>query len=429
MSLGDAPVVVTGAGVVSPIGVGFESFADGLMAGRSGGRVIDRYDTTEHRSRICCPADDFDPLVWLTPRDAKRMDRAAQMAIAAATMAAEDAGILDAGASASDGGRVSRLDPGRVDPLRVGVVTGCCAPMEWVWRAHVACFTKGPRTVPPTTVLATYPDASGARISIALGSHGPCQTVSTACASGADAIGWARLMLRAGWADVVIAGGVEAPITPSATIAFGQARSLSTRNDDPAHASRPFDADRDGFVMGEGAGLVVLEREADARARGARIRGRIAGYAANADAHHMTQPEPDAEWQAAAITDALRDAGIAPADLDYVNAHGTSTPLNDPTETRALRRALGAHAEQVPISSTKSMTGHGLGAAGGLEVCAVLACMERGQVHPTINLDRPDPACDLDYTPGVARARPIRWALSESFGFGGKNAALVIAAP
>jgi 3-oxoacyl-[acyl-carrier-protein] synthase II len=408
-------VVVTGLGVLAPIGIGVDAFTAGLLAGRSGGVAIDDVDTAGWRSTIACRIRDFRPETWLSPRQIRRMDRTGQLGVVAARLAMADAGI----------------DPAALDPearARMAVVTGTCAPMDWVWVAHEACFTRGPRSVPPTTVLATFADAAAAQIAIEVGAQGPCVTVSTACSSSADALGHALLLLRAGRCDRVIAGGVEAPVVPSAMIAFGQARALSERNDAPATASRPFSADRDGFVMGEGAALLVLERESDARARGARIYGEIAGYGATCDAHHMTVPDPTGVPQRRALEQALRDADASASDVDWVNAHGTGTPLNDASETRVLRALLGARADAVPVSATKSMTGHGLGASAAIEVAATLVCMRAGQIHPTINLVEPDPACDLDYVPHTARAHAVKLALCSSFGFGGHNAGIVVRA-
>lgn len=407
-----AEIAITGMGVVSPVGIGLAAFEDGLFAGRSAGRAYTGYDTDGWRSRIACPVPDFDPSRWLAPRAARRMDRTGHFGVAAATMAFEDAGLA--------------LED--VDRSRVAVITGTCAPMEWIWAAHETCFTRGPRLVSPTTVLATFPDAAAARIAEALGLHGPCHTLSTACASGADALGYAMLMLRADLVDVVVAGGVEAPIVPAALIAFGQARALSERNDAPEAASRPFAVDRDGFVMGEGAGLVVLERAADARARGARLRGLLGGHAATSDAWHMTNPEPSGEQRLRAIRLALAQAGVSADDLDFVSAHGTGTPPNDVSEAQVLRKLFGHRADGVPVTAPKSMLGHGLGAACGLSVCATLICLARQSVHPSINCETQDPACDLDLVRGSPRPVRARTALVNAFGFGGKNAALVLRA-
>lgn len=409
-------VVITGLGVLTPIGIGPAAFEAGLLSGRSGGGPVVGWDTTGWRSTVACRIADFDPRAWLTARQIRRMDRTGQLGVVAARMAVEDAGL-----------DVRRLDD--ASRARVAIVTGTCAPMDWIWNAHEAHFTKGARAVPPTTVLAAFPDAAAAQIAIEIGAQGPCHTVSTACSSSADALGHALLLLRAGRCDVVIAGGVEAPVVPSAMIAFGQARALSERNDDPATASRPFSADRDGFVMGEAAALVVLEREADARARGARVYGELAGYGSTCDAHHMTVPDPTGRPQRRALEQALADAGAGPEDIDWVNAHGTGTPLNDVTETRTLRALLGPRADAVPVSATKSMTGHSLGASAAVELVATLLCMRAGRIHPTINLFTPDPECDLDYVPHEARPHRVRLTLSTSFGFGGHNAALVVRAP
>ena len=402
-------IVVTGLGIVSPIGIGRAAFTEGLFAGRNGAGTVDFWDTRDWRSRICCRARDFAPEVWLDPKSVRRMDRTGQFGVAAAQMALVDAG----------------LDPRAMSKTRVAVVTGTCAPMEWVWTAHEACFTKGPKLVPPTTVLATFPDAAAARIAMQFGFQGPAPTLSTACASGADALGHALLLLRAGLCDVALAGGVEAPIVPSVMIAFGQARALSERNDSPLRASRPFARDRDGFVMGEGAGLLVLERRADAVARGARIDATFAGYAATTDAWHMTAPEPTGAQRLRALREALQMAGMEPEDVDFVEAHGTGTPQNDENETRVLRALFGPRATQVPAPALKSMVGHGLGAAAGLAACAAVVSLQAQRLHPTLNLDDPDPACDLDHVPGTSRAALLRSGLVGAFGFGGKNAALV----
>jgi 3-oxoacyl-[acyl-carrier-protein] synthase II len=402
-------VVVTGLGVVSPIGIGRAAFTEGLFAGRNGAGPVDFWDTRDWRSRICCRVRDFAPERWLDPKAARRMDRTGHFGVAAAHLALEDAGLV----------------PGSLPRERVAVVTGTCAPMEWVWVAHEACFTRGPRFVPPTTVLSTFPDAASARIAMRFGFQGPAPTLSTACASGADAIGHALLLLRAGMCDVALAGGVEAPIVPSAMIAFGQARALSERNDDPESASRPFAQGRDGFVMGEGAGLLVLERRADAEARGARIDAVLTGYGATTDAWHMTAPEPQGTQRERAMIEAVRMAGLSADDIDFVEAHGTGTPQNDENETRVLRRFFGARAGAVPAPALKSMVGHGLGAAAGLAACAAVVSLGAQRLHPTLNLAERDPECDLDHVAGQSRPAALRRGLVCAFGFGGKNAALV----
>jgi 3-oxoacyl-[acyl-carrier-protein] synthase II len=403
-------VVVTGLGVVSPIGIGRAAFTHGLFSGRNGVGPVDFCDTRDWRSRICARVRDFDPGDWLEARAARRMDRTGHFGIAAATQALRDAG----------------LTPEALDRRRVAVVSGTCAPMEWVWTAHEACFTRGPRHVPPATVLATFPDAAAAQIALRFGFTGPAPAVSTACASGADALGHAWLLLRAGLCDVALAGGVEAPIVPSAMIAFGQARALSERNDDPQAASRPFALGRDGFVMGEGAGLLVLETRRHAAARGARIDAVLAGYGATTDAWHMTAPEPEGTQRVRALEAALATAGLDPASVDLVEAHGTSTPQNDENETRVLRALFGERAARIPVPALKSQVGHGLGAAAGLAAAAAVVCLEHQRVHPTLNLDDRDPACDLDHVAGVSRPAALRTALVCAFGFGGKNAALVL---
>lgn len=402
-------VAITGIGVLTSIGQGKDAFWDGLQAGRTNARPITHFDASEHRVTFAAPISDFEPEVHLG-RDARRMDRTVQLGVVAARQVVADAG----------------LDLDGVDREEIGIFTGTCSPMDWVWQQHVAYFTKGVRAVSPFTVLCTYPDAAGAAIAIDLGITGPNMTLSSACSSAADALGHAFHLIRGGSLQRAIAGGVEAPIVPNTMMAFAAARALSTRNDDPTHASRPFDRQRDGFMMGEGAGLVLLERWDLAEARGAHIYGELAGYGATCDAHHMTVPREDCREQARALRLALKTAGLGPEDVDYVNAHGTSTPLNDATETRTLKQVFGPRAGAIPVNSTKSMLGHPLGAAGGIELVATLLQMGHGRVHQTLNLTDPDPECDLDYVPEGPRAHPIEVAVSNSFGFGGKNSVLVV---
>jgi len=418
---GRAEVTITGLGVVSPIGVGLDAFAEALFAGRSAGRHVEGFDTREWRSLVCCPVSGFEPTDFMERRAAKRMDRAGHLGVAAAQLALRDAGLWASTTAATLIG---------VDPNRVAVVTGTCAPMEWVWTAHEACFTRGPRAVPPSTVLASFCDAAAAQIAIHVGAFGPCHTVSTACASGADALGLALWLLESDQADVVIAGGVEAPIVPSTMIAFGQARALSERNDAPESASRPFAIDRDGFVMGEGAGLLILERREFARARGAPVRAVLASHAATCDAAHMTAPAEDGVQRARAMRLAVERAGLAPSDLGAVLAHGTGTPHNDVNETQVVRAVFGPHADALGVPALKSMVGHGLGAAAGLAAVAGVLCLQAQRLHPTLHLTdaRLDPRCDLDYVRHGARPARLKHLALNAFGFGGKNACVVLSA-
>jgi len=424
----DAPAV-TGLGVVSPIGVGLEAFEDALFSGRSAGRRVEGFDTREWRSLVCCPVSDFEPTDFMERRAARRMDRAGHFGVAAAQMALRDAGLWGptSGPSGHAGSASALIG---VEPTRVAVVTGTCAPMEWVWTAHEACFTRGPHAVAPSTVLASFCDAAAAQIAIHIGAFGPCHTVSTACASGADALGLALWLLASDQADVVVAGGVEAPIVPSTMIAFGQARALSERNNAPETASRPFAIDRDGFVMGEGAGLLVLERPAFARARSARARATVASHAATCDAAHMTAPAEDGVQRARALCLALERAGLTPGDVGAVLAHGTGTPQNDVNETQVLRTVFGAHADALGVPALKSMVGHGLGAAAGLAAVAGVLCLQAQRLHPTLHLTdaRLDPRCDLDHVRSGPRPARLEHIALNAFGFGGKNACVVLSA-
>ncbi|HEX2057131.1 MAG TPA: beta-ketoacyl-ACP synthase II [Actinomycetota bacterium] len=404
--------VVTGLGLVTPIGIGVEAVWDALVSGRSGAAPVEGLDVAAYETRIACQVHDFDPTDFMGPREAGRCDRFAQMAVAAGVMAWEHAGLDDA-----------------TDRDRTGVVVGSGIGGLYTIEQQIAAMARGgPRRVSPFTVPMLMPNAAPAAIAMRLGLRGVNHCVASACATGAHAIGEALLALRAGRADVVLAGGSEATITPLALAAFARMGALSTRNDDPAGASRPFDAGRDGFVCGEGAAVLVLETEAHARRRGARAIARLAGYGASADAFHLTQPDPEGDGAVRAMTMALDDAGVTPQDVDYVNAHGTSTPYNDRVETLALKRALGTESKRIPVTSTKSQTGHLLGAAGALEAAATALIIERGIIPRTLNLEDPDPECDLDYVPGEAREERVGVALSNSFGFGGQNACLVLRA-
>ena len=403
-------VVITGLGVLTSIGLTKNTFWEGLRTGRSGVRTITNYDMEGQRCTCAGQIRDFDLEAHVGGKQARRMDRTCQLGVSAARQVIADSGL--------------RLD--EVDRNRIGVLTGTCNPMDWIWKAHQAYFTRGVKAVNPFTVLATFPDAAASNIALDLGLHGTNLTLSSACSSSADALGYALSLIRSGILDRAITGGVEAPVVFSTITAFGAARALSGHNDTPETASRPFDRTRDGFVLGEGAGLVLLERLDLALARGAHIYGELAGYGSTCDAWHMTAPREDCEQQARAVEMALKDAGVTIEQVDYINAHGTSTPLNDVTETRTIKKVFGNRAYSIPISSTKSMVGHTLGAAGGIEVVATLLSMQEGMIHPTINYQEPDPDCDLDYTVEGARELKVDVAVSNSFGFGGKNSVLVL---
>ncbi len=403
-------VVVTGMGVVSPIGIGLDAFWSALVEGRSGVGPITRFDASGLDCRIAAEVHDFEPERYMDRKEARRTDRFAQFALAATAMALQDAGLDD------------KLPLGE----RAGAVIGSgIGGMETWETGHRSLLERGPGRVSPFTVPMMIPNMAAGLVSIRFGLKGPNRCTVSACASGADAIGDAFRIIQRGDADLMVAGGAEAAITPFSIAAFAAAKSLSTRNDDPPRASRPFDRDRDGFVMGEGAGILVLESLEHARARGARIHAEIIGYGATGDAFHITQPAPEGRGAARAIKAALDDAGIGPEAVGYINAHGTSTEYNDWYETAAIKQVFGEHAWRIPISSTKSMTGHLLGAAGGVEAIACVLAIERGVIPPTINLEHPDPRCDLDYVPNAARPARVDVAISNSFGFGGHNAVLV----
>jgi 3-oxoacyl-[acyl-carrier-protein] synthase II len=403
-------VVITGVGVISPIGSGKEAFWDGLMTGRSGAGPITQWDASDLPVHIACEVDDFDPSPWIDPREVGRTDRFTQMAVAAASLAIEDAGLHDFGQSE-----------------RVGVIVGTgIGGLSTIEREHSNFLRGGPRRVSPFMVPRLMPNAAAAAIAMKHRLFGPNYAPTSACATGAHSIGEALRYIGAGDADVMIAGGSEAALTPLSVAAFARMGALSRRNDDPERASRPFEKNRDGFVFGEGAGIVVLERREHAEARGAKPIAGLAGYGASADAFHVTQPDPEGAGAALAMRLALKDAGVGPGDIDYINAHGTSTPYNDRIETVAIKNALGVESKKVAISSTKSQTGHMLGAAGAIEAAVCALALERGRIPGTINLDESDPDCDLDYVADGPRDLGIEVALSNSFGFGGQNACLVL---
>jgi 3-oxoacyl-[acyl-carrier-protein] synthase II len=406
-------VVITGLGAVTPLGIGVEPFWRGLIAGQSG---IDRMTLTDPSNYPCQVAGEvrgFDPLHFMEAKEARRMSRATQFAVAAAKMAIEDSGI----------------DLSSEDLTAIGVIlgTGTTAFPETEAGARTM-LSKGGMRLSPFFVPIVLPNMPACQVSIQFGLRGYNSTITTACAASTQSIGEAYETICRGDADIVLSGGAEAPICELGLAGFSVMRALSTHNDDPPKASRPFDATRNGFVPGEGAGIVVLEELQHAMARGARIYAEVAGYASSSDAYHVTAPDPDGDGAAQAMALAVADAGLRPEDIDYINAHGTGTPLNDAVETKAIKRVFGDHAYKLAISSTKSMIGHLLGGAGGVEAVATVLSVYHGIVHPTINLHNPDPECDLDYVPNEARVMRVRAAMSNSFGFGGQNACLVIKA-
>ena len=402
--------MVTGLGLVTPLGTGTEANWDALVAGRSGVRPITRFDAGTLPARIAGEVPDFDPERFLDRREARKMDVFIQYAVAAAQMAMDDAQLA-----------APLAQPERVGVI-IGVGMGGLATLEDCFPALVE---RNFRRVSPFMIPRLIPNMAAGHVAMRFGARGPNYATTSACASGAHAVGDAFALIREGRQDVMLAGGAEAPVCLLGVGGFSAMRALATSfNEEPARASRPFDAKREGFVIAEGAGVLVLEELGHARRRGARIHAELAGYGASCDAYHMTQPSPEGEGAAECMALALADAGLAPEDVGYINAHGTGTPFNDEAETLAVKRVFGGHAHRLAISSTKSMTGHSLGAAGTIEAAYTVLALARGTLPPTINLDEPDPACDLDYVPHTARRVAIRAALSNSFGFGGTNATL-----
>jgi 3-oxoacyl-[acyl-carrier-protein] synthase II len=403
-------VVITGVGMVTSLGNDPESTWKNLVAGESGAGPITQFDASEYPVRFACEANDFDPTEWIERKQARRMDRFSQLALSAARMAEADSGFSVEAA-----------------PDRVGaaVATGIGG-----LSAFEDCFQnlleRGPDRTSPFSIIQIIPNMAAAWISMELGTRGPLATETTACAASNMAIGDGMDAIRLGRADAMFCGGTEAPITRVGIAGFTAMRALSQRNDDPERGSRPFDADRDGFVMGEAGAVLVLEELEHARARGAKIHAELLGYGVSSDATHVTEPDPTGKNPARAMTMAFADAGISPGDVDYVNAHGTSTPLGDPAETRVLKIALGEeNAYRTPVSSTKGATGHTLGAAGAVEAIFTIFALQRGLLPPTINYETPDPTCDLDYIPNEARPDELKIGVSNSFGFGGHNACVV----
>jgi len=399
---------------VTPIGTAAEGLWAGLVARRSAVRAVTRFDPTPFRSRIAAEIPDFRPQDHLDAKRAKRLDRFSQLAVTSARFALADA----------------ELAPAREDPDRIGAMMGSALGGVAFAEAQVGGFLKqGPRGLDPALALAVFAGAASCNIAIEFGFTGPNSTNAMSCASGTIAVGDAFHAIREDRADVMFAGGAEAPLAPMTYAAFSVIRAMSTRNDDPEHASRPFDEARDGFVMGEGAAVLVLEERGRALARGAKIYGEVVGYGFTNDAYHMTAPRPDGRQAARAIRLALADAAVAPTEVGYVNAHGSSTPLNDSTETAALKQVFGEHAYRLTVSGTKGYYGHALGASGAIEAAICALAMERRWLPPTLNLERPDPACDLDCLPREGRVAAPDVVLSNSFGFGGINATLVLRRP
>jgi 3-oxoacyl-[acyl-carrier-protein] synthase II len=413
-------VVVTGMGVISPVGNSVEAFSTALKEGKSGIGKITLFDTTNFDVTIAGEVKDFDPSVWIDKKDARKMARFTQFAAAAAAQALEAAGLI--GAVDENGHRMIKSDP-----EKTGVVIGNgIGGFEIVTESFRKLFDSGPRRMLPLTIPLMIPNEAAANIAILFGIKGPAYTQITACASGADALGQALDLIRSGRCDTAVAGGTEACIVPFAVGGFQMLKALSTKRcGDPRKASRPFDAGRDGFVLGEAAGLLVLESEEHAKSRGAKILAEFAGYGVSCDAYHITSPEPSGEGGGRAIRLALDDAGIKPEEVQYYNAHGTSTEINDPTETKMIKHAFGDHAYNMKVSSIKSMTGHCIAGSGGLEAAACVLAIQEGFYPPTINLDNPDPACDLDYVPNKAQYGKISAAASGSLGFGGHNGVVV----
>ncbi len=407
----DRRVAVTGIGLVSPLGIGTEVTWQGLCGGKSGIAAITRFDASAFAVRIAAEVKGFDPLQFVDKKDVKKLDVFIQYAIAASQFAVDDA----------------RLAIGPHNATRVGVfIASGIGGFSTIEREHSALLEGGPRRISPFFIPAAIINLAAGQVSIRFGAKGPNLATCTACSASAHAVGEAYEIIRRGAADVMIAGGSEAAITPMGIGGFAAMRALSTRNDEPERSSRPFDKERDGFVVGEGAGILVLEELSQAVARGARVYAEVVGYGMTADAFHITAPSEDGDGAIRVMDMALKAAGITPADVQYVNAHGTSTPFNDKLESLAIRTLFGEHAGRVAVSSTKSMTGHLLGAAGGMEAGITALAVHHQVMPPTINQDVPDPECDLDYVPWTARPGEIRYALSNSFGFGGTNAALLL---
>lgn len=403
-------VVATGLGVVAPNGIGVEAFWESLVNGVSGIDHITRFDASRHDTKIAAEVKGFDPLLYMEKKEVKKMDRFIHYALAGAIMAVDDAQLT-----------VKDNERSRIGVL-IGTGMGGIPGLE---ETHKTLLEKGPDRISPFFIPSIITNLAAGHIAIRFGLRGPNSCVSTACASGNHAIGESFELIRRGMADVMFAGGTEAVISPLTIGGFGAMKALSTRNDAPQRASRPFDKGRDGFVMGEGAGVLILEELDHALQRGARIYAELKGYGMSADAYHMTAPEPEGSGAMASMLLALEAAGLHPEEVDYINAHGTSTQAGDASETKAIKKVFGDHAYRLAVSSIKSMTGHLLGAAGGVESVATVLTLHHGVIPPTINYDEPDPECDLDYVANKARQTKVRVAINNSFGFGGTNATLV----
>ncbi len=407
---GKRRVVVTGLGIVSPLGLDAETTWKGLLAGQSGVGPITLFDASQHAARIAAEVKGFDPLKWVDKKEVKKIDRFIQFAIAAADMAVKDAKLS--------------VTPENAEMVGVYIGSGI-GGFATIEREHEALLKGGPRKISPFFIPAAISNLASGWVSIRTGAQGPNSCTTTACTTSAHSIGDSSRIIERGDADVMIAGGSEAAITPLGTGGFAAMRALSTRNDEPTRASRPFDKGRDGFVIGEGSGILVLEGLDSAQRRGARIYCEIVGYGMSADAYHITAPCADGAGAIRVMKRTLKDAGVDASVVDYVNCHGTSTPVGDPQEVKAIKAVFGEHARKLAISSTKSMTGHLLGAAGGLEAAVTVLALRDQILPPTINQDDPDPECDLDTVPNVARKTRLEYCLSNSFGFGGTNGALL----
>ncbi|TZE83383.1 beta-ketoacyl-ACP synthase II [Calorimonas adulescens] len=403
-------VVITGMGVITPIGIGLDEYWNALKEGKSGIDYITKFDASEYSTRIAGEVKAFDPVDYIDKKEAKRMDRFTQFAVAATSMAIKDAS----------------LDLAKEDSERIGVILGTgVGGIETLEDQFRVFYEKGPGKVSPFFIPMMIANMAAGQVAIIFGAKGVNETTISACASATNAIGDAFRFIQNGEADIIITGGAEAPITPTAFAGFCSMKAMSTHNDNPKEASRPFDAERDGFVMGEGAGILILEELTHALRREARIYAEIVGYGLTADAYHITTPAPEGEGAARAMRNALNDAGISPEEVQYINAHGTSTDYNDKFETMAIKTVFKDHAYKLAVSSTKSMTGHLLGAAGGIESVATVLSIYDGFVAPTINYKTPDPECDLDYVPNTGRHIDINYAVKNNFGFGGQNASLI----
>ena len=408
---GKKRVVVTGLGAITPIGTGKDNFWSALIAGKNGIGKITRFDASDLSARIAGEVPDFDPAQFIDKKELKRMDRYTQFALAAARLALED----------------SKLEIDKIDSDRAGVFVGSgIGGMETLHNQYEKVFTKGASRISPFFIPMAITNMAAGNVAIAFNLRGACECIVTACASGTNAIGDAFHLIQRSDADLMFAGGSEAAISPAGVAGFAAMKALcADHNDDPAHASRPFDKNRSGFIMGEGAGIILLEELEHAKNRGAHIYAEIVGYGRNDDAYHITTPAPGGITQAKCMKLALDDAGLKPEDIDYINAHGTSTQFNDKGETEAIKNLFGEHAYKIPVSSTKSMTGHMLGAAGGVEAIATVLSIENNKVHPTINYETPEEGLDLNYVPNVAQDCEVNAAISNSFGFGGHNACVV----